>query len=721
MKHKLIACLLFLGFALVFCSAAPRAEEGMWPITEVSKFDLAARGIEVGARDIFNPEGLGLVNSVVQLPGCTGSFVSDQGLILTNHHCAFDAIQDASTKERDCLAEGFLAPSLKEEIPARGYTARITESYRDVSAEILAALRPEMSPADRTKTVEKKSKEIVALAEKQNPGMRAEVAEMFAGRTYLLFLYTYLKDVRLVYAPPLGIGNFGGEEDNWMWPRHTGDFSFMRAYVGPDGKPADYSEKNVPYRPRVFLRVAAEGVREGEAVMIPGYPGRTYRHMTSHYLQFEEDVHMPAVVEWYDFQIDFMEKMSASDRSVALVLAGRIKDLANTTKNYKGKLSGMRRLSLTAGKRADEVALQAFITAEPGRRARYGSLLEEIGKVYEEQAADASREYLLTNLRNHVVPLYVAHTVYESAVERRKPDLERESSYMERNFSQTKDRLVQHLEEFHRDTDRRFLQRLLELAAKLPQGQRIAALDACFPDGYKPRAVEAFLDRLFQASRLDSEKAVLSSLAMTPEELGKLDDPFLGLARALYPEQVQVREAEKARKGTLDRLLPRLVEVKQQFLAKNFIPDANRTLRLTFGRIKGYTPRDAVTYGPITTLDGVVEKSTGRDPFNAPKSLLDLYARKDFGRFAPEGFRSVPVCILYDADTTGGNSGSPVLNKRGELVGVNFDRTFEATINDFAWSQDYSRSIAVDIRYVLWVTQKFARADRLLQEMKIVP
>jgi len=709
------ACVFILG------AASTRADEGMWPITEVAKIDLAARGVQVAAKDIFNPEGLGLVNGVVQLTGCTGSFVSDRGLILTNHHCAFGAIQDASTKERDYLALGFLARSLEDEIPARGYTARITESYRDVSAEVLAAVEPSMSPAERTKAVEKKSKEIVAAAEKANPGLRAEVAEMFAGKTYLLFLYTYLKDIRLVYAPPLGIGNFGGEEDNWVWPRHTGDFSFMRAYVGPDGRSADYAPGNMPYRPRVFLKVAAEGVREGDAIMIPGYPGRTFRHMTSHYLRFEEEVRMPAVVAWYDEQIGFMEEMGAADRAVALILAGRIKGLANTTKNYKGKLLGMKRLGLTAKRRAEEAELGTFIAADPKRREAYAGLLDRIGRVYEEQAATASREFLLSNLRSHVVPLAVAHTLVEAAIERGKPDLERESAYMDRNFSQTRTRLLERLKDFHAPTDRRFMRRLLERAGELPAGQRLAALDALFPNGYEPLALDVFMERLFGAARLDTEDAVNAALSMTPEKLAALGDPLLDLARALYPDHLRVREAERARKGALDGLLPLLVEVKRQFLEKSFIPDANSTLRLTFGRIRGYEPRDGVFYKPITTLDGVAEKATGRDPFDAPEALLDLYKKKDFGRFAPEGFKSVPTCVLYDADTTGGNSGSPVLNGRGELVGVNFDRAFEATINDYAWSPDYSRSIAVDIRYVLWVTQKIGQADRLLEEMNITP
>jgi hypothetical protein len=302
------AAVLILLPVLVIALAPSRPDEGMWPVSEIRKLDLRAKGLEIAPEEIFSPDRIGLVYGIVQL-GATGSFVSPEGLILTNHHVAFGAAQAASTTENDYVRNGFLARTRGEEIEAKGMTARITESFRDVSAEVLAAVKPSMDAAARTKAAERKVKEIVAAAEKANPGKRADVSEMFAGKTYVLFLYTNLKDIRLVYVPPRSIGEFGGEEDNWMWPRHTGDFSFLRAYVGPDGGPADFNKANIPYSPKRFLKVAPQGLRENDFVFLLGYPGRTYRHTTSPFLAYEEEVRMPYVADWYAWQIALMEKM----------------------------------------------------------------------------------------------------------------------------------------------------------------------------------------------------------------------------------------------------------------------------------------------------------------------------------------------------------------------------------------------------------------------------
>jgi hypothetical protein len=704
--------------ALVLSLAPAAPEEGMYPVSEIGKLDLRAKGLEIAPEDIFSPDRIGLIYGIVQV-GATGSFVSPDGLILTNHHVAFGAAQAASTSARDYIHDGFLARTRGQEIEAKGMTARITESFRDVSAEVLAALKPSMDGAARTGAVERRVKEIVAAAEKAAPGKRAEVAEMFAGKTYVLFLYTYLKDIRLVYVPPRSIGEFGGEVDNWMWPRHTCDFSFLRAYVGPDGGPADFSPANVPYKPKRFLKVAPEGVRENDFVFLLGYPGRTYRHTTSSFLAYEEEVRMPYVADWYAWQIDLMEKMGQGDRSVALKHAARIKGLANTMKNYRGKLQGMKRVGIVERKRDEERRLGAFIAADPALEARYGGLLDEFAAVYREMRANAEYRLVMGTLRSSVNLLGFASTIYEASIERPKKDLEREPAFMDRNFAQTKRRLALALDNFYEPTDRAIFKELLlrgarlETARRLPLFAGIAA--AADPDG----AASAFVDDLYRRTRLADKEFVLAALDKPAAEIEALGDPFIELAAGLYPVTKALRRQEDAWSGALDALYPRLLEVKSRFEAQGFIPDANSTLRLTFGRVRGYSPADAVSYRPFTTVDGVVEKTTGREPFDTPAALLDLVRARDFGRFKPEGFASVPACILYDADTTGGNSGSPVLNARGELVAVNFDRTYEATINDYAWSAEYSRSIGVDIRYVLWVTEKYAGAGFLLREMGV--
>jgi len=713
------ASLLVLLPALAVAPAAPAgSEEGMFPVSEIRRLDLRAKGLEIAPEEIFSPDRIGLVYGIVQL-GATGSFVSPEGLVLTNHHVAFGAAQAASTTDRDYVRNGFLARTRGEEIEAKGMTARITESFRDVSAEVLAAVKPSMDAAARTKAAQRRIKEIVAAAEKAAPGKRAEVSEMFAGKTYVLFLYTYLKDIRLVYVPPRSIGEFGGEEDNWMWPRHTGDFSFLRAYVGPGGEPADFSKANVPYKPKRFLKVAPEGVRENDFVFLLGYPGRTYRHAASPFLAYEEEVRMPYVADWYDWQIALMEKMGESDRAVALKHAARIKGLANTMKNYRGKLQGMDRVGIVGRKKEEERRIEAFIAADPARKARYAGLLGRFAAVYDEMRADAEYRMVMGYLRSNVNLFNFAYTIHEASLERPKKDIEREPAYMDRSFPQTKRRVGLTFDNFYEPTDRAVFKELLVRIARLAGSRKLVPFAAVAAAEDAGKTAEAFVEDLYRRTSLGDKGTVLGALDKTARQVEAMNDPFIGLAAALYPEYKKMQKQEQAWSGTLDALYPLLLEVKSQFEAQDFIPDANSTLRLTFGRIKGYSPADAVYYNPFTTLDGVLEKTTGRAPFDTPSKLFDLRKADDFGQFKPEGFASVPACVLYDADTTGGNSGSPVLNARGELVAVNFDRTYEATINDYAWSADYSRSIGVDIRYVLWVTEKFAGAGFLLDEMGI--
>jgi len=716
-KHKYLTVALIIG--LVFLGIQIFADEGMWPISEIHKLDLRTKGLEISPEEIFSPDKLSLIQAVVQV-GATGSFVSEDGLIITNHHVAYGSVQAASTKEKDYIQHGFLARTRSEEIQAAGLTARITESYRDVSNEVLSVVIEGMDFAERTKAVERKMKEIVAEVERTNPGKRAEVAEMFSGKTYVLLIYTYLRDIRLVYVPPRSIGNFGGEIDNWMWPRHTGDFSFLRAYVRPDGSPADYAQENVPYHPKKYLQIDPKGVEEGDFIFLLGYPGRTYRHMTSDYLACEEEMRMPWVANWYAWQISVMEKMGERDRSIALKHLSRIRGLSNTMKNYRGKLLALKRIRLVDRKREEEKELQRFILADEERKARYGEVLEKIGEIYKDVFQKAEYELILDYLRRSVDMISFGYTAYEASIERQKEDLERESAYMDRNFARTKQRLELALRNYYEPTDKVILKELLRRAARLPKEYRIPALASIFQEGNLGEIIDSFIAEAYSYSKLNQMDALMGALNKSTQELKEMHDPFIELAEALYPTYQKLKETQDARTGALAELSAHLIDAKKNFLQKEFIPDANRTLRLTFGRIRGYNPRDAVYYEPITTLDGVVEKTTREEPFDTPAELIKLYEAKDFGRFLHPRLKSVPVNILYDADTTGGNSGSPVLNARGELVGVNFDRAYEATINDYRWNKDYSRSIAVDIRYVLWVMQKYGGVDDLLREMNVL-
>jgi hypothetical protein len=716
-RHLLSIAAVFMSLiSLSQVIPSTRADDGMFPMSELPRLNLAEKGIELTADQLFNPDQISLVDGICRVNGCTGSFVSDSGLIITNHHCAFDAIQKASTPQNDLLTNGFSASTREQEISAPDYQVRITENYRDISSDVLAAVQDGMSYLERTKAIDKRRKELEVAAEKDNPGLRAEVAEMFTGKTYVLFLYTYLKDVRLVFAPPASIGNFGGEVDNWEWPRHTGDFSFMRAYTAPDGTSATYAANNIPYKPKRFIQVAAEGVDEGDAVFLLGYPGRTARHKTASFLSFEQNVRLPITVDLFNWQIDEMVKAGTDDRSVEIKHASRMRSLANTEKRSRGQLLGLRRANIIQARLQQEADLQKFINGDAARAAKYGSLLKDIETVYAEMSAAGPLEINLVQLRQACRAAAFGYFVYDAAVERAKSDLDRETPYMDRNFAQSMQELRVSMSDWHPPTDQVLLSGMLERLSKIPAAHEIDALRELLAD---PSALSSRAESLIKKTQLGDVDFVEACLKKSPAELQQTDDPLLKLIIRLHPAYVTLRDTDKAREGRLGQLYGSLIEVKQQFLSANFIPDANSTLRFTCGRIKAYSPADAVIRTPISTLRGVIEKTTGVEPFITPEPVLQKYVAGEFGRFVHPRLGQVPVAILYDTDTTGGNSGSPVFNSRGQLVGVNFDRCFEATINDFAWNKDYSRSIGVDIRYVLWITGMVYNGDHLLKEMGV--
>jgi len=688
-------------------------EEGMYPMSELPLLDLAARGIHLTANQLYNPDEVSLVDGICRVNGCTGSFVSPNGLIITNHHCAYDAIQKGSTRENDLLSNGFSAATHAAELPAPDYVVRITESYSDISSEVLAAVTADMPFLERTQKLDKRRKELEIAAEREHPGLRAEVAEMFAGKSYVLFLYTYLKDVRLVFAPPASIGNFGGDVDNWEWPRHTGDFSFMRAYTAPDGSSATYSPTNIPYSPKRFVPVAPAGVDENDAVFLLGYPGRTARHKTAAFLRYEQDVRLPLVVELYAWQIGVMEAAGADDRAIAIQHSSRLKSLANVEKRSRGQLQGLHRAGIVATRVQQEAELQAYIESDPARAAKYGNVLRDIAAVYAEMAAAGPLELHLAQLRSACRAASFGHFVVDAVVERAKPNLEREAAYMDRNFAESVQRTKVAMPDWHGPTDYTMLVGMLERIAAIPGARDIEALKPWLADP----SVAA--DTLLGTTQLGDPAFLEECLTKSYDELLTSEDPLLHLMVALHPLYTELRDRDKQREGELNQLYGALVDVKQEFLATSFVPDANSTLRFTCGHVRSYSPADAVVRTPISTLRGVIEKTTGVEPFVTPEPVLAKYAAGEFGRFLHPRLGAVPVAILYDTDTTGGNSGSPVLNAAGQLVGVNFDRCFEATINDFAWDESYSRSIGVDIRYVLWITGDVYGADHLLQEMGV--
>jgi hypothetical protein len=619
--------------AIIFCFflLSATGEEGMYPISEISKLDLASKGMKIDPATIYNPNGTSLIEAIVNVGGCSGSFVSDEGLIITNHHCVFGAVQAASTAENDYLTDGFLAATRPDEIRARGLTARITESMRDVSSDVLSVIRPKMDPLERAKAIEDRIDELTRKAQQTMPGKTVAISEMLAGKSYVMFISTTLRDVRLAYVPQRSIGEFGGEDDNWMWPRHTGDFSFVRAYADGEGKPADYAVTNVPYRPKKFLRVNPNGVNEEDFVFILGYPGRTFRHQPSFYLAYEEQIRMPFVADLNEWQIRTMEELGKESRAVALKFDSRIKGLANTMKNYRGKLAGMKRLGLAAQKQQEEVGLQKFIDEDAQRKATYGTVLERTGRVYDEMSAAAPYELVLENLSSLSMFLRLGNTVVEASAQMAKPSAERTAPYKDETLAQTRKSSSSNFTNYHEPAERLLLEKALTMAAQLPEGQRIKPIDAALGGERSKERIARYVDELLSRTTLKTPEGLAAAIGLTPDAVKQLNDPIVNLASELAPLQQALRETRNRRNAELSNLSALLIDVKQQYLQKDFIPDANRTLRLTYGYIRGYSPADATYMKPITTLTGVIEKTTGEYPYATPKAVQDLYAAKDYG------------------------------------------------------------------------------------------
>ncbi len=707
-RRAAFSALIALSFLL---AASMTADEGMYPLSEISRLDLQSKGLEIPVSEIYNPDGVSLVDAICQVGGGTGEFVSEDGLILTNHHIAFAGVTAASTPEHDYLREGFTAFTREEELPAEGYICRITEDYRDVSAEVLEVVKDFMTPAERSDAIREKMRSLAKEEEDGRENIACEVSEMFPGKTYVLFTYRIIRDVRLVYVPPLSIGNYGGETDNWIWPRHTGDFSFLRAYVAPDGGTATFARENVPFKPKRFIKVAPEGVSKGDFVFVLGYPGRTYRHKTSDYIGLYENTILPYLSKRYDYMIETLESASRDDRALQLEFASMIKGLANATKNYKGKLQGLRRLGLVEQRRAEEAQLQSFIESSSTLKEKYAATLPELKQVYAGYNATALQEIILTFLgRNGYINLFNA---VSAAIT--KGDLDEEKT------KRMRDAIEQQFDAMTPDVEQDFLATLILDFRALPEEQQPSALASIVGQGHDNRAaaVEAIRE-LFSRSPLATVEGMREIAGWDEATLKASNDPFIVLAAELRIMNEDVIARRKTRDGELKRLEAAFIDAKMAWQNKDFIPDANLTLRLTYGYIRGYAPADATHYDPQTTLRGLIEKNTGESPFDAPEQLVELYNTGAYDKeFEDAVLEDVPVAMLYNMDTTGGNSGSPVLNARGELVGVNFDRAFEATVNDYQWSEEYSRSIGVDIRYVLFIAKYLGKADFLLRELGV--
>jgi hypothetical protein len=710
---------LALALALAFTAATAIADEGMWVPQQLPEIagPLKAAGLAIDPAKLADLTGHPM-GAVVSLGGCTASFVSPQGLVVTNHHCAYGSIQLNSTPENNLLADGFNAATLADELSG-GPNARIyvTEQITDVTDRIEAVQTDEMDGAAREKAIDAEGKRLVAECE-QGGGYRCSVARFFGGVEYRLFRQLEIRDVRLVYAPAGSIGNYGGEVDNWMWPRHTGDFTFIRAYVGKDGKPAAYSKDNVPYQAKHWLRVADDALAAGDFAMIAGYPGSTSRYALAGEFENTAARTYPAYVGHYRDLIALIEAAGAKSEDVKIRYANTIRGYQNTMKNWQGQIDGFAGMGASARKQAEEAAVLAWLRKQGAAGEQALAAHAQLLEIQKHKEATQERDRVLNSMGGLFGN---AKALYRLAIERAKPDAERERGYQQRDLATFEGNQRQFEKRFEPGMDRQILEYWLRKYVALPKAQRLPELDAWL-GGDDASSIDKALDAAYAATKLGSTEERLRLMAADRAAFEASTDPFVQLAVKLTPALLAIEAEGKRLAGEDARWRPVYLQaVIDANRARDVAvyPDANGTLRITYGHVTGYVPRDGVAYTPFTTLEGLAAKATGVEPFDAPKALLDAIRAKRYGGRDVAAIGSVPVNFMTDTDITGGNSGSPTLNAKGELVGLAFDGNLESVAGNWLFDPALKRTIHVDMQYVLWLMENVDKAPRLLKEMDI--
>ena len=699
----------FLIVFLFLINSTLAADEGQWPPDELKSAPLSKKGIHLKASDLWNEKGEGLASGAINVDDCSAGFVSAEGLIVTNYHCAFDAVQQASTVEKNYLKDGFLAGNKGEEIPARaGIRVLILKKITDVTDRVIGTgskAAAATSDAERYDAVERARKEIVAECEKQ-PNRRCNVPSFYDGLQFKLHEQLELKDVRVVYSPPRSIGEYGGEIDNWQWPRHTGDFTVLRAYVNQAGDSADYSEENVPYRPPHFFPISTKGVTKGDPVLILGYPGRTNRFLTASAVKDQLEWFQPLRTRIYRKWIEILEEAGKANADVALRTAPQIKTLANREKNARGQIAGLQRNQVLAKTLKQEQELEKWIGGSSAREKEYGKALQEVEDVLRRIRKMRDHDFLLRELSSVSNSLGSGLQAVRFAKEREKPDLERNAGYQDRDLERAIDKEKDRTKTLAPDAERRALSFLLDEFSRLPEDQRLKSLER-FPELLANS--EAWLKSADDQTSLKEEAVRVQNMKARLETLQASKDPYIQLALALDESIENKILRDKEYQGALLKARPAYLKALKEFRGGNIYPDANGTLRIGVAEVTGYSPQESVVMEPQTTLEGMVAKHTGEPPFDLPKKVLDAAAT--------EKSQNVPLCLLTNGDTTGGSSGSSILNGEGKLVSVNFDRVWENIAGDFGWTSRYSRNISVDTRFLIWLLQKVEKADALVAEL----
>ena len=693
--------IVLLILALFCLKGVPAlADEGMWvPALIQSRIkDMKAKGFKLTAEDIYSINRSSLKDAVLLFgSGCTGEVISDEGLFLTNHHCGYYFIGSHSSVEHDYLTNGFWAMNRSEELPNPGLTVSFLIRMEDVTDRALKGVDDEMPQAERDSMVKANAADVIAKAT-AGTHYEAAVEPFYYGNQYFLFVYEKFRDVRLGAAPPSAIGKFGGDTDNWMWPRHTGDFSMFRIYADKNNNPADYSKDNVPYRPRRSFTISTAGLKKGDFTMVYGNPGRTMQYVVSDAIDYAVNCGNPAKIKMRTMRLEIMNAEQAKDPATRIAYAAKNARVSNQWKKWQGESKGLARLGTLDKKRAFEAQFTAWAADKP----LYRDVLPKLRALYAELAPYAfARDYY----QEAYQAIEMTQFAQNAAKGIFKPDAEKAGDGFFKNYSQTIDRL----------------------STQAVLGEYVKNVPAEWTPAYfleavqKAGGVDRYVDELFEQSNfstIEKYKALASADSAT-KAAALQNDPALLLAEAFntfYNTKVDgTYKRLNTEINTLYRLYMKgLMEMQPD---RTFFPDANLTLRVAYGTVEGYSPVDAVYYEPFSTIDGIMEKDNPDIyDYNIPQRLRDLYRTKEYGRWNVDG--SVPVCFLATNHTTGGNSGSPVLNGRGQLVGINFDRTWESTMSDYEFDVVKCRNIIVDIRYVLFVIDRIGNAGYLLDEMR---
>ena len=717
MKKTLLTLMTFV-LSFGFCFANPKAnpDEGMWlPMffKQLNHSDMQKMGLRLTAEELYSINNSSLKDAIVQMGDfCTGEIVSDKGLMFTNHHCGYDAIVSQSTVEHDYLNNGFVSQSFEEELPIPGLYVSFLVRMEDVTKEVLA--ENINTPEKATEEAIQKNIGDLIVKYSEEGKYKVEVKPFFEGLEYYMFIYEVFNDVRLVFAPPASIGKYGGDTDNWMWPRHTGDFSVFRVYADKNNQPAEYSKDNVPYKPKHFLPISIKGVEKGDFTMIWGYPGSTERYMTSYEVSNTINISDPAVIKAGEALLPVMKKMMDTDNAINLKYASDYAGYMNLWKNKKGELRGLKRLDVYGKKKAIEDRLVEWIAKDSDRQARYGNVISDLESASKVIAAAPSNQYSwYGNLG--LMCSKTALTAFRSSM---YAGMLASGQVPEESIPLLTAALTSEIENLYATTDlateKEMFKALANLLLTVPSLQEVDILKE-----YKENP-DKFTDKAFEKSVLTNKKAYEKFTkkpnfkAFQKDKIGQV----AMLAYTLIAESTPEFEEANAKFAQAKMLFVEALRKMDNTLVQ--YPDANFTMRMTYGQVLDYYPADAVHYDYVTTMEGLMEKEDATNPeFIVPAKLKELYEAKDYGQYADKDGKLI-VCFLSNNDITGGNSGSPILNAEGHLIGLAFDGNWEAMSGDIAFEPELQRTINVDARYVLFVMDKFAGAQRLIDELTIV-